>query len=79
MAKIITADTIKTKVKEYVLNELKNAKHAHDLNISVINCRAIAFGALQFAINILPDSDFEELNKWWQDEIYDKFNELIMG
>ena len=78
MTKIITSETIKAKVKDYVINELKNAKHAQELNISVLNCRASAFGALQFAIILLPESEFNELNKWWQNEIYDKFNELVM-
>lgn len=77
MTKIVTTQMIKTKVKDYVINELKNAEHAKDLNISTLNCRAIAFGALQFAINLLPDKDFDELNEWWQNEIYNEFNKLM--
>lgn len=68
---------IKEKVKSFVLNELEYAKHPKEFDISTIHCRAIAYGALQFAINLLPSEDFEELNSWWQNEIYDEFNKLI--
>lgn len=77
MEKTYTTDTIKAEVKKYVVEELKNAKRAKELGFSALNCRAIAYGALQFVINILPDSEFEELNKWWQNEVYDEFTKLF--
>ena len=75
----MTNETIKEKVKDFVRNELKWAKKAKDFDdISIINCRAIAYGALQFTINLLPSEDYTELSTFWEG-MHKEFTDLIGG
>ena len=67
-------ERIEKDVKNFILNELKAAKEHPDM---ALNCRAIAFGALQFASNYLFPSYNYDLVNWWEEEIWEQFTNCI--
>ena len=57
-------DMIERKVKDFILNQLRDAKNYACSVESVRNYRAIAFGALDFACNNLFPAYNEDLADW---------------
>lgn len=66
-------EKIENDVKNFILNELEAAKKYPNM---AFDCRAIAFGALQFANNYLFPSYNYDLANWWQKKIWEQFNKL---
>jgi len=67
-------DVIEIKVKDFVNEELSDALKYNTLE-DARKCRAIAYGAVQFAINNLFPCYNDDLANWWEDEAYPKFTE----
>lgn len=63
-------EMIEKQVKDFVLKELEDAKKHPEYRM---NCRAIAFGAIQFASNNLFPSYNRDLEDWWSNEIWAQF------
>lgn len=57
-------EQIEANVKEFVFNELKLAKKYPQ---GAENCRAIAYGAVQFACDYCFPSYNVDLASWWND------------
>lgn len=72
-------NTIEQKVKDFILNELEIAKRHKGDTKMILNGRAIAFGALQFATNNLFPCYNTDLAEWWEKEIWEKFTNLAEG
>lgn len=70
---------IEEKVKAFCENQLKEAKKIASLEFttksSIRYCRAIAYGAVQFATNNLFPSYNVDLANWWTD-FREKFTEV---
>ena len=64
------------KVKVYVTNQLESAEKYCVDSDEVLNMRGVAFGAVNFVIDLYPEVH-EELNAWWED-IWNKFYDLQM-
>lgn len=62
-------------VKEFVGEYLENAEMWANTREEVMNCRAIAFGAVMFAQRIELVS-YEELKEYWDDWAREKFEEI---
>ena len=69
----MTDEKLKEEVKKFVTNELTYAKR-HD--VRAVNYRAIAYGALQFCIHVLPEEDYIELARFWSKQ-YNEFDKII--
>lgn len=67
MEELQITEKVKTCVLSYVDMAKRNPEDARNL-------RAIAFGALNFAINNLYPEYNQELADWWDNEVYDQFN-----
>ena len=73
-------EMIEEKVKDFILENLKSAKKYYKNDTQgILNCRAIAFGALQFATNNLFPSYNIDLAKWWEEEAWNEFDKLMRG
>ena len=71
---------IEEKIKQFVLEELEVAKKFYKNDTrGILNCRGIAFGALQFATNNLFPCYNNGLAMWWEKEPWEEFNKLIRG
>lgn len=62
-------------VKEFVGEYLESAEMWANTRQEVMNCRAIAFGAILFAQKIELVS-YEELKEYWDDWAREKFEEI---
>lgn len=62
-------------VKEFVGEYLESAKMFANTREEVMNCRAIAFGAVMFAQRIELVS-YEEIKEYWDDWAREKFEEI---
>lgn len=62
-------------VKEFVGEYLESAEMWANTREEVMNCRAIAFGAVMFAQRIELVS-YEELKEYWDDWAREKFEEI---
>ena len=62
-------------VKEFVGGCLENAEMFANTREEVMNCRAIAFGAIMFAQRIELVS-YEEINEYWDNYAWEKFEEI---
>ncbi len=62
-------------VKEYVEQRLKNAENFANTREEVMNCRAMAFGAVMFARRIGAITH-EEVYKYWDNYAYQKFENI---
>lgn len=54
-----------TKMKEFIENELSQAKRYSTCSQDVLFSRNRAFGALQFTLTVVDNEYFDELNQWW--------------
>lgn len=73
-------EMIEKKVKNFVLDELEDAKKFHkNNNQGILICRSIAYGALQFAANNLFPCYNHDLGMWWEKEVWKEFNKLMRG
>lgn len=73
-------ELIEEKVKDFVLENLESAKKYYKNDTQgILNCRAIAYGALQFATNNLFPCYNDDLVDWWEEEIWEKFTNLAEG
>ncbi len=71
---------IEKKVKDFILNELEDArKYCKNNTQAVLNHRAIAYGALQFATNNLFPCYNDDLVDWWEKGVWEKFTDLAEG
>lgn len=70
-------ENIESKAKAFVKLEYVQAVKYAKTTEDVINCRAIAFGAIQFASNHLFPCYNNDLAEWWN-EYLDKFNKLAL-
>ena len=68
--------TMEEKVKIFILETLNYANMNPQ---NALNYRGIAYGALQFATNNCFSEYNEDLAKWWDNEIYPLFTQLIRG
>ena len=62
-------------VKEFVEEYLESAEMFANTREEVMNCRAIAFGAIMFAQRIELVS-YEEIKEYWDDWAREKFEEI---
>ena len=62
-------------VKKFVDDRLEDAEMWANTRQEVMNCRAIAFGAILFAQKIELVS-YEELKEYWDDWAREKFEEI---
>ena len=62
-------------VKEFVSNYLESAEIFANTREEVMNCRAIAFGAVMFAQRIELVS-YEEIKEYWDNWAWEKFEEI---
>lgn len=62
-------------VKEFVGEYLESAEMWANTRQEVMNCRAIAFGAILFAQKIELVS-YEEIKEYWDDYAWGKFEEI---
>lgn len=62
-------------VKEFVSGELETAELFANTREEVMNCRAIAFGAVMFAQRIELVS-YEEIKEYWDNWAREKFEEI---
>ncbi len=65
-------------VKEFVGEYLESADLWANTRQEVMNCRAIAFGAILFAQRIELAS-YEEIKEYWDDWAREKFEEIAKG
>ena len=65
-------ELIEIKVKNFVNEELTSALKCDNIE-DARNCRAIAYGAVQFAINNLFPCYNDDLANWWDNEVHPKF------
>ena len=71
-------EMIKNKVKAFCFEEFDSAVQYAKSSEQVKNYRAIAYGALQFAINNLFPSFNNNLSYWWENDMWNRFEELII-
>lgn len=62
-------------VKEFVDDYLESAEMFANTRAEVMNCRAIAFGAVMFAQRIELVS-YEKIKEYWDDWAREKFEEI---
>lgn len=62
-------------VKEYVEQRLVNAEIFANTREEVMNCRAMAYGAVMFAQRIGAIT-YEEVQKYWNDYAWQKFEDI---
>jgi len=62
-------------VKEYVEQRLENAEIFANTREEVMNCRAMAFGAVMFAQRVEAIT-YEEVQKYWNDYAWQKFEDI---
>lgn len=62
-------------VKEFVEKYLESAEMSANTREEVMNCSAIAFGAVLFALRIKLIS-YEEIGEYWNDWAREKFEEI---
>lgn len=62
-------------VKEFVGNYIESANLFANTREEVMNCRAIAFGAIMFAqkIELVP---YEKIKEYWDDWAWGRFEEI---
>ena len=65
------------KLKKYIERELDEAKRYAKNWDDVMQYRANAYGALNFVNNTLYPYD-EELGDWWNNDMWNKFQELAI-
>lgn len=70
-------EMIENKVKEFCESEYKEAEKYCGSRESIINKRAMAYGAVFFASNNLFPCFNNELSDWWNYEMWKKFQKLI--
>jgi hypothetical protein len=66
------------KTKDFIIEQYKDAERFCETPEEVLNTRAIAYGALQFSINYLFPTFNKELGDWWQNIMWEKFNQLAL-
>lgn len=62
-------------IKEYVEQRLVNAEIFANTREEVMNCRAMAYGAVMFAQRIGAIT-YEEVQKYWNDYAWQKFEDI---
>lgn len=62
-------------VKEYVEQRLVNAEIFANTREEVMNCRAMAYGAVMFAQRIGAIT-YEEVQKYWNNYAWQKFEDI---
>lgn len=62
-------------VKEYVEQRLVNAEIFANTRGEVMNCRAMAYGAVMFAQRVGAIT-YEEVQKYWNDYAWQKFEDI---
>ena len=62
-------------VKEFVEQRLVNADVFANTHEEVMNCRAMAYGAVMFAQRIGAIT-YEEVQKYWNDYAWQKFEDI---
>ena len=62
-------------VKEYVEQRLVNAEIFANTREEVMNCRAMAYGAVMFAQRIGAIT-YKEVQKYWNDYAWQKFEDI---
>lgn len=71
---------IENNVKQFVMKELAKAKKANNNpTINVLNCKAVAYGALQFASNYCFPCYNYDLAEWWVKEVCPEFQKLLQN
>ena len=70
-------ETIENKVKEFAIKEFEQAVLYAETAEDVLKCRAIAYGAIQFAVNNLFPTYNKKLAEWW-DKCWNEFNKLMV-
>lgn len=68
-------DDVERMVKIFINEQYNDAKRMPN---TARNCRAIAYGALQFATNYLFPCYNNDLAIWWREEMKPKFTELMI-
>lgn len=71
-------ENFENKTKEFIIGQYMDAERFCETPEEVINTRAIAYGALQFSINNLFPTFNQRLADWWQNEMWEKFNQLAL-
>ena len=66
------------KLKEFIEERVESAEMFANNYQEVMNCRAIAFGALRFAEHIGLVS-YEEIKEYWDNWAWGKFEEIARG
>ncbi len=63
------------KIKNWIENEYHDCiKHHSDPHAALTR----SFGVLMFGLNeLIPSCEFDELGKWWDDEMHPKFLKLF--
>lgn len=70
-------EMIENKVKEFCENMYKDAENYCTSTESILNKRAMTFGAVHFATNNLFPQFNRGLSDWWNYEMWQKFQKLI--
>ncbi len=65
-------------VKEYVEQRLVNAEIFANTREEVLNCRAMAYGAVMFAQRIGAIT-YEEVKNYWDNYAWQKFEDIAKG
>ena len=63
-------------VKRYIEDIYRCTTISYKTASDAMHNRTIAYGAMDFVVTLNGGYD-EELARWWNDEMVDKFNELI--
>lgn len=71
-------ESFEKKTKEFIINQYMDAAKFCETPEEVLNTRAIAYGALQFSINYLFPTFNQRLADWWQNEMWEEFNQLAL-